>query len=219
MSAGISGARGVIGACDAFDVTGKTAGMPRGGGERRSRGLTTGRPRLRLVWSAPGQRGEAAASSRSAQLPGAPVSPSPQRAAAAASSPAEPAGDSAPSSIRPVSAALRRPIAPGPAGLRLTRRGRAVLVAVLTLAVIVIVTVLRTSAAGGSEPSARGASARSPYSGMTQVAVRPGQTLWSVAAAAEPSANAWAVVQEIIDVNRLNSPQIQPGQLLWVPKA
>lgn len=219
MSTGISGARRVIGVCDAFDVTGKTAGMPRGGGERRGRGLTAGRPRLLLVWSAPGQRGEAAASRPSAPLPGAGVRPSAQRAGAAASSPAEPAGDGAPSATRPASAALRRPIAPRPAGLRLTRRGRAVLAAVLTLAVIATVTVMRTSAAGGSEPSARGASARSPYSSMTQVAVRPGQTLWSVAAAAEPSANAWAVVQEIIDVNRLSSPQIQPGQLLWVPKA
>jgi LysM repeat protein len=53
---------------------------------------------------------------------------------------------------------------------------------------------------------------------MTQVVVQPGQTLWSVAAAAEPSANAWAVVQQIIDVNALSSANVQAGELLWVPK-
>lgn len=116
--------------------------------------------------------------------------------------------------------AMPGPVAmPVPAGLRLTRRGRAVLAAAMIVAVIAIVTVLRTTAAGGSQPSGRGGAAGSPYSGMTQVMVRPGQTLWSVAAAAEPSANAWAVVQEIIVVNGLSSAVIQPGQLLWVPKA
>jgi len=87
----------------------------------------------------------------------------------------------------------------------------------MILVAIVIVTVLRTGAAGGTEAPGRDTPARSPYSGMTQVVVRPGQTLWSVAAAAEPSANPWAVVQEIIDVNALNGTQIQAGQLLWVP--
>lgn len=218
MSAGISGARSAIDVRDAFVVSGKTGMTPRGAGERRGTALITGRPWLRLVWSAPDQRPEAASFSRSVEVPAAVRPPAP-RAGAVPSSPAERAGDSAPSAVRPASAPLRRPIVPGPAGLRLTRRGRAVVVAALILAAVAIVTVLRTSAAGGSEPSARGASARSPYSGMTQVVVRPGQTLWSVAAAAEPSANAWAVVQEIIDVNALSSPQIQPGQLLWVPKA
>ena len=42
------------------------------------------------------------------------------------------------------------------AGLRLTRRGRTVLAAAMILALVAIVTVLRTSAAGGSEPSGRG---------------------------------------------------------------
>jgi LysM domain len=57
----------------------------------------------------------------------------------------------------------------------------------------------------------------SPYHGMTQVVVRPGQTLWSIAAAAEPSGNLWGVVQQIINVNALSSANVQAGQLLWVP--
>jgi LysM repeat protein len=72
------------------------------------------------------------------------------------------------------------------------------------------------ASAGSAEASTR--PARSPYSGMTQVVVRRGETLWSVAASAEPSGDPWAVVQEIIDVNALNGTQIQAGQLLWVPR-
>ena len=53
---------------------------------------------------------------------------------------------------------------------------------------------------------------------MTQIVVQPGETLWSIAAAAEPSASPWTVVQQITDMNALNGTQIQAGQLLWVPR-
>jgi hypothetical protein len=198
MSAEISGARDEIGVCDAFGVSGKRRVMPRGAGLLPGPGPVTGRPWLRLVWSAPGQRRDGADGSPSAQDPH--------------------AGDEA-KALPSSSAAFRAMALPGPAGLRLTRRGRAVLAAGMILAVLAIVTVLRTSPAGGSQASGRGATAGSPYSGMTQVVVRPGQTLWSVAAAAEPAASTWAVVQEIIEVNALSSPEVEAGQLLWVPRA
>jgi hypothetical protein len=63
------------------------------------------------------------------------------------------------------------------------------------------------------------ATSGSPYQGMTQIVVRPGQTLWSVAAAAEPSNDPWDVVQQIINVNALNGPEIHAGELLWIPKS
>ncbi len=89
----------------------------------------------------------------------------------------------------------------------------------MILAVVALATVARMAGAGSAEASTRQLSARSPYSGMTQVVVRRGETLWSVAASAEPSGDPWAVVQEIIDVNALNGSQIQAGQLvLWVPR-
>lgn len=88
-----------------------------------------------------------------------------------------------------------------------------------TLAAAATVTVLWLAAAGGAAASSQGMPVRSPYSGMTQIVVRPGQTIWSVAAAAEPSANGWAVVQQIMDVNSLDSTSIKAGQLLWVPEA
>jgi hypothetical protein len=104
---------------------------------------------------------------------------------------------------------------PGP--VRLTRRGRRVVAGLVVGAVIVAVAVLWVSLAGSVQASSHG-SLGSPYQGMTQVVVRPGQTLWSVASAAEPSGNAWAVVQQIINVNALSSASVQAGQLLWVPK-
>jgi Tfp pilus assembly protein FimV len=88
-----------------------------------------------------------------------------------------------------------------------------------TLAAAATATLVWMATAGGAAAFSEGASARSPHAGMTQVMVQPGQTLWSVAAAAEPSANTSVVVQQIMDANSLNGGSIQPGQLLWVPEA
>jgi nucleoid-associated protein YgaU len=105
-----------------------------------------------------------------------------------------------------------------PAAIRLTRRGRLVVAGFAMLVVIVAATVLWMTAAGSVQASSRGGAPGSPYQGMTQVVVRPGQTLWSIAAAAEPAASSWAVVQQITEVNALNGATIHAGQLLWVPK-
>ena len=106
-----------------------------------------------------------------------------------------------------------------PGAVRLTRRGRLVVTVLVLLAVSVPATLLWMSVAGSVQASSRGGTApRSPYQGLTQVVVQPGQTLWSIAAAAEPSANAWAVVQQIIEVNALNGPQVRAGEQLWVPQ-
>jgi nucleoid-associated protein YgaU len=80
------------------------------------------------------------------------------------------------------------------------------------------VTVLVIAAAVSVQASSHATAPGSAYRGMTQVVVQPGQTLWSIAAAAEPSGNAWAVVQQIINVNALPSVKVQAGQQLWVPR-
>jgi hypothetical protein len=106
-----------------------------------------------------------------------------------------------------------------PGAVRLTRRGRLVVTGFAMLVVIVAATLLWMTMAGSVQASSQGGPAsRSPYQGMTQVVVRPGQTLWSIAAAAEPSANTWTVVQQITEVNALNGPAVRTGRLLWVPK-
>jgi nucleoid-associated protein YgaU len=105
-----------------------------------------------------------------------------------------------------------------PGELRLTRRGRRVLTGFAMLVAVIGAMLIWTSVAGGAQAPRVGPPARSAYQGMTQVVVRPGQTLWSVAAAADPSADPWTVIQQISDANALNGSQIQAGQLLWVPK-
>jgi hypothetical protein len=105
-----------------------------------------------------------------------------------------------------------------PGELRLTRRGRRVLTGFAMLVAVIGAMLIWTSVAGGAQAPRVGPPARSAYQGMTQVVVRPGQTLWSVAAAADPSADPWTVVQQISDANALNGSQIQAGQLLWVPR-
>ncbi|HTS95128.1 MAG TPA: LysM peptidoglycan-binding domain-containing protein [Streptosporangiaceae bacterium] len=118
-----------------------------------------------------------------------------------------------------VRATRTRTVSRRPGAVRLTRRGRLVVAGFAMLVVVVAATLLWMTVAGSVQAASQGGPApRSPYQGMTQVVVRPGQTLWSIAAAAEPSANTWTVVQQITQVNALNGPVVRAGQLLWVPK-
>jgi hypothetical protein len=116
--------------------------------------------------------------------------------------------------VREVS--IRSQSQPGP--VRLTRRGRLVVAGFAILLVAAVVTVLVVAAAGTVQASSHGSAPGSAYRGMREVVVQPGQTLWSIASAAEPSGNLWPVVQQIINVNALSSVNVQAGQLLWVPK-
>jgi hypothetical protein len=100
--------------------------------------------------------------------------------------------------------------------LRLTVRGRAV-VAVLAVTVLSAVVLLLTTLVSGHAQATNQGEPRGGYQGMHQIVVRPGQTLWSIAAAAEPSADPRNVVQEIMSVNALADPTISAGQVLWVP--
>lgn len=52
----------------------------------------------------------------------------------------------------------------------------------------------------------------------TTVTVRPGDTLWGLAAAhAGPSADVQEAVDRITDTNRLQSGELQPGERLRIP--
>jgi LysM domain len=102
--------------------------------------------------------------------------------------------------------------------IRLTRRGRAVVWVLSILVAAAAVTLIWMAGAGGALASGPGQPPRAAYQGMTQVVVRPGQTLWTIAASAEPSADPRVVVQEIVQVNALSGTVIHTGELLWVPK-
>jgi nucleoid-associated protein YgaU len=59
----------------------------------------------------------------------------------------------------------------------------------------------------------------SPPGAYEVVTVRPGDTLWAIAAVRYPNADTREKVEEIERANGLSDPSIQPGQNLRVPSA
>ncbi len=137
---------------------------------------------------------------------------------------ARPAQDAArPRVARPAQgAAPARVVRPArrPAGhgrVRLTRRGRLVVWALAALTAAAVLIPVWLLAAGGAQAANHGLPPAAVHAGLRQVVVRPGQTLWSIAMAAEPTADPRVVTQEIIQVNALSSQVLVPGESLWVP--
>jgi hypothetical protein len=98
--------------------------------------------------------------------------------------------------------------------LRLTRRGRVVVAVATALLLAVLSLVIAASAQATSHPAPSGAAQRN----LALVAVRPGQSLWSVAENADPNADTRVVVQQIIELNGLTGNLVFAGQRLWVPR-
>jgi hypothetical protein len=109
-----------------------------------------------------------------------------------------------------------RPVPESPAPLRLTRRGRIVLGLIAVVLATLALTVVSMSLSDAQ--AANHGRAGAGYQGMRQVVVEPGETLWSIASQAEPSADPRQVVAEIMTANSLTSSNVQAGQLLWVPR-
>ena len=93
--------------------------------------------------------------------------------------------------------------------LRMTQRGRAVLLTLVATPVVL--------AALAFGISAGGATATSSSTPLAQVTVVGGETLWGVAKQVAPNADPRDVVADIISVNRLNSADIYPGEQLSIP--
>jgi hypothetical protein len=98
--------------------------------------------------------------------------------------------------------------------LRLTRRGRIVLVGFF----VIVVGLIWLAAAGGAAATGSGVSPSVYDRHMSQVVVEPGDTLWSIAVRAEPDSDPRLVIQQITDLNALPSGDIAAGQRLWVPR-
>jgi len=101
--------------------------------------------------------------------------------------------------------------------IRLTRRGR-VVVSGLIVVVVTAAALLLTLVASGRAQATNHGQPGAGYRGMREVVVQPGQTLWSIAAAAEPSADTRIVIEQIISANALPGTNVRAGQLLWVPR-
>jgi hypothetical protein len=159
---------------------------------------------------------------RPAQSGPAPSGPAPSGPAPSGLTPSRlaPSG-SAPSRLALSRPTLSRPAQPGPAlsrpaPLRLTRRGRIVFGFVGVVLATVALTVVSMSLSGAQ--AANHGRAGAGYQGMRQIVVQPGQTLWSIAVRAEPSADPRQVIAEIMAANSLTGSSVQTGELLWVPK-
>jgi len=92
-------------------------------------------------------------------------------------------------------------------GVRLTRRGRAVLIALALL--LAAIAVLFTAPAS---------QAADPVGSPPTVVVHPGDTLWSIASRYAPRGDPFAVIDDIRRLNGLPGYTIQPGQRLALPR-
>ena len=73
-------------------------------------------------------------------------------------------------------------------------------------------------AIGHSGAQARPGTAGAARAAITKVEVRPGQSLWTLAEAYDPNADTRLVIQEILQLNSMSTDQVQPGQVLWMPR-
>ena len=94
--------------------------------------------------------------------------------------------------------------------LRLTRRGRVAVVALLALLLCAAFLMGRSGASAATDAGARPA--------YTQTTVQPGETLWSVAKRVAPRHDPRALVDEIRSLNHLASGSLTVGQQLLVPR-
>ena len=99
--------------------------------------------------------------------------------------------------------------APVRSHLRMTKRGRAVLLSLVAIPVVAAALAFGINAGG-----AVGTSSSTPLAKITVVG---GETLWGVAKQIAPNADPRDVVADIISVNRLGSADIYPGEHLSIP--
>ncbi len=94
----------------------------------------------------------------------------------------------------------------------LNRRGRlARTLVVLSLAVVMVATFAFSAGAGSSDSMAS-----TPDSYVT-VVVGPGESLWSLAGRMSGDRDARSLIEEIMIVNSLATPDVQAGQSLRIP--
>lgn len=107
-----------------------------------------------------------------------------------------------------------RPIQFSAPALRLTRRGRIVLVLiplfVATLAVMMAWAALMAPAKASSEHL------EGPGTAVT-VTVQPGDSLWTIAAARVPDRDPRVTISQIRELNNLSGSRVLPGEQILVP--
>ncbi len=105
-----------------------------------------------------------------------------------------------------------RAISATPVGrLRITRRGRAVITAMIAVPLVAgaVIAVL----SGGMAA----ASGENSHAAFEYVRVESGQSLWQMAEAIAPQADPREFIADVSDLNRLETAVVQPGQRLAIP--
>lgn len=100
-----------------------------------------------------------------------------------------------------------------PNRLRLTPLGRR-LARLAASASLSILLAAGYSAFAGASAGVEASSAKSPY---IKVTVKPGESLWSIAAAIDPSADRRDFVDELMRINRLDRPTLEAGDRIYIP--
>lgn len=99
--------------------------------------------------------------------------------------------------------------------LRLTRRGRIVLVG---LPLILLAAVLITLAGFLNSPAKAAESASElSVTPTVSVTVQPGESLWGIAGSVAPERDPRDVVADIVQLNNLDGGSVMPGQQIFVP--
>jgi hypothetical protein len=100
-----------------------------------------------------------------------------------------------------------------PSPVRLTRRGRVVVLLTLLSLLLVAFSLGRSA-----HSEAAGPAATQGKPAYAQTTVHQGETLWSVARRIAPGHDPRATVERIRELNNLDSASVRAGQLLVVPK-
>jgi LysM repeat protein len=95
---------------------------------------------------------------------------------------------------------------------RLTRRGRIVVTGVSAL----LIGALSAGFATAAQATRTGSGSPGRY--VTKVTVLSGQSLWSLGEAYDPDADTRLIIREIQQLNSMSGDQVQPGEVLWVPR-
>jgi LysM repeat protein len=85
--------------------------------------------------------------------------------------------------------------------------------------VVAAAAALWLAAATGAEAANHGVAPGAVYKSMAAVVVQPGQTLWSIALRAEPTADPRVVISQIVEFNALSTDVVVPGEHIWVPRS
>ncbi|MFC7848590.1 LysM peptidoglycan-binding domain-containing protein [Arthrobacter sp. NPDC057388] len=122
----------------------------------------------------------------------------------------------APTAVQFAAAGRAAAARPGkPPRLRLTRRGRIVLIGlplILLAALILSLAGLLNSPAKAADNA--GGLAVTP---TVTVTVQPGESLWAIAGKVDPERDPRDVIADIVQLNDLQAGKVMPGQQLFVP--